>query len=102
MVSEAQIDALADWRGCAEFDGQRRAVLALLKEVTRGPGAFAQTLVALRAMRFDDNEALVERVLRASFHVCVWRVLRSLTIKLDQRRGPDGWSRFELECLARM
>lgn len=88
MVREAQIDALADWRGCAELDGQECAALALGKEVTRGPGASAQTLVALRAAGFDDDEALVERVLTASFHVCVGRVLRSLT----SRTNPwPGW-----------
>lgn len=94
MVSEAQIDALADGRGCAELDGQERAVLALCKEVTRGPGASAQTRVALRAVGFDDDEALVERVLTASFNVFVGRVLRSLTSRTNPvaRMGGAGSS----------
>lgn len=70
-------------------------MLALGEEVTHGPVASAQTLVALRAVGFDDDEALVARVLAASFHVCVGRVLRSLTISRTHpvaRMGGAGSS----------
>ncbi len=36
-VSEAQIDALANWRDSDLFDADARAVLQLAEEVTRGP-----------------------------------------------------------------
>lgn len=81
-VSEAQIDALADWRNCDLFDAQQRAALQLAEEVTRGPAASAATIAQLKASGFDD-EALVELVLIASFYVCVSRFLQSMDVEVE-------------------
>lgn len=81
-VSQAQIDALADWQASALFDGPQRAVLQLADEVTRGPAASHATLLQLQHSGFDDA-AVVELVLTASFYVCVGRFLQSMDIELE-------------------
>lgn len=81
-VSQAQIDALADWQASALFDGPQRAVLQLADEVTRGPAASHATVQQLKQSGFDDA-AVVELVLTASFYVCVGRFLQSMDIELE-------------------
>lgn len=79
-VSDQQIDALGTWPEAPHFDAQERAVLQLAEEITRGPGASAQTIDQLRQQGFAE-ESLVELVLTASFYVCVGRLLHSLAIE---------------------
>lgn len=82
-VSDAQIDALADWRSAdAPFDARERSVLQLAEEVTTGPAASAGTIAQLKPNGFDDA-AVVELVLTASFYVCVGRFLQSMDIGLE-------------------
>jgi alkylhydroperoxidase family enzyme len=81
-VSDAQIDALANWPGSDLFDANERAVLQLAEEVTRGPSASEATVVQLKACGFDDA-AVVELVLTASFYVCVSRFLQTMHIELE-------------------
>jgi len=95
-VSDAQVDALAKWSTSGHFDAQERAVLALAEEVTRGPGASAQTIDRLKQQGFDES-AVLELVLTASFYVCVGRLLHSMGIELEpsfekhlRRMGPHG------------
>lgn len=81
-VSDAQIDALANWRDSALFDPRERAVLQLAEEVTRGPSASEATVAQLKDCGFDDA-AVVELVLTASFYVCVSRFLQTMNIELE-------------------
>lgn len=90
-VSQAQIDALADWSSSPLFDASQRAVLQLADEVTRGPAASHGTLQQLKHSGFDDA-AIVELVLTASFYVCVGRFLQSMDIELEP--GYDAPSPF--------
>ena len=81
-VSQAKIDALADWRSTSLFDATERAVMRLAEEVTKGPGASADCIAELRECSFDDT-AVVELVLTASFYVCVSRFLQSMEVPLE-------------------
>jgi len=81
-VSDAQINALANWRASDLFDACERAVLQLAEEVTRGPSASEATVVQLKACGFDDA-AVVELVLTASFYVCVSRFLQTMDVELE-------------------
>lgn len=87
-VSDAQIDALSDWRNSDLFDAKERAVLQLAEEVTRGPSASADTVTQLHTCGFDDA-AVVELVLTASFYVCVSRFLQSMDIELEPGHDRD-------------
>lgn len=81
-VSQAQIDALATWQQSTLFSAQERAVLRLAEEVTRGPGAGADTIAELGRAGFDEAE-IVELTLTSSFYVCVARFLLSMDIPLE-------------------
>jgi alkylhydroperoxidase family enzyme len=81
-VSDAQVDVLAEWTASTHFSAQERAALQLAEEVTRGPGASAQTIEQLKQQGFDEP-AVVELVLTASFYVCVGRLLHSMGIELE-------------------
>ncbi|TXL63586.1 carboxymuconolactone decarboxylase family protein [Zeimonas arvi] len=86
-VTQAQIDALADWRSSALFDAQEKAVLRLAQEVTEGPAASAEAIDALKQQGFDEAQ-IVELTLTASFYVCVSRFLQSMEVPLeDPERG---------------
>lgn len=80
-VSQAQLDALKDWRASDLFSAGERAALAMAEEVTEGPGASAETLEALKAE--FTQEQVAELVLTASFYVCVARVLSSLGVEVE-------------------
>ncbi|MNL56293.1 hypothetical protein D3C87_1797770 [compost metagenome] len=81
-MSDAQVDALANWRNSDLFDASERAVLQLAEEVTRGPSASEATVAQLKACGFEDA-AIVELVLTASFYVCVSRFLQTMNIELE-------------------
>ena len=81
-VTQAQIDALGGWEGCALFTEQENAVLRLADEVTRGPAASSACIDALRQHGFGDAE-IVELTLTASFYVCVARFLQSMDVPLE-------------------
>jgi len=87
-VSDAQIDALADWHTSDLFGAKERAVLQLAEEVTRGPAASEATVAQLRTCGFDDA-AVVELVLTASFYVCVSRFLQSMNVELEPGYDKD-------------
>ncbi|MCM5569731.1 carboxymuconolactone decarboxylase family protein [Burkholderiaceae bacterium FT117] len=81
-VSQAQIDALADWEGSDLFDAEEKAVLRLAQEVTAGPAASAEAIDGLKKVGFDEA-AIVELTLTASFYVCVARFLLSMDVELE-------------------
>ncbi len=80
-VSQAKIDALANWPQATVFDAPERAVLRLADEVTRGPGASAACMAEL-ACHFDSSD-VVELTLTSSFYVCVSRFLTSMKLELE-------------------
>lgn len=82
-VTQEKINVLADWRDTEMFSSAERAVLRLAEEVTQGPGASAECILALRECGFDDA-AVVELVLTASFYVCVSRFLQSMAVPLEE------------------
>lgn len=87
-VSQAQIDALAGFQDSPLFSAEEKAALRLAEEVTRGPGASAACIDALKA-HFDDP-AIVELTLTASFYVCVSRFLQSMDVDLEPGHETRG------------
>lgn len=87
-VTQAQVDALAQWERSGLFDADEKAVLRLADEVTRGPGASAACIDALRQCGFDNAE-IVELTLTASFYVCVSRFLQSMDVQLEEGLDHD-------------
>jgi alkylhydroperoxidase family enzyme len=85
-VTQAQIDALANWRDAGCFDATERAVIRLAEEVTIGPAASAESIEALREAGFDEA-GIVELTLTASFYVCVSRFLQSMQVELEEGEG---------------
>ncbi len=89
-VTQAQIDALPTAEDSALFSREEKAVIRLAEEVTRGPGASAACIEALK-QHFDHAE-IVELTLTASFYVCVGRFLQSMDMDLEpglEARGLD-------------
>ena len=82
-VTQAQIDALPEWEQSELFNAQEQAVLRLAEEVTRGPGASAACISALKQQAFSEAE-IVELTLTSSFYVCVSRFLQSMDVDLEQ------------------
>lgn len=84
-VSQARIDALHNWQASPLFDEAERAALRMAEEVTKGPGASAETMAELACHYGAD--AQVELVLTASFYACVGRFLTSFAVELEPARG---------------
>lgn len=84
-VPQAQVDAIDDeWESSALFSAAEKAVLRLADEVTRGPGASAGCIDALKQQGFDETE-IIELTLTASFYVCVARFLHSMDVPLEDK-----------------
>jgi len=81
-VTQAQIDALAQWQKSELFSKQEKAVLHLAEEVTRGPAASPACIETLKQQGFSAAE-IVELTLTASFYVCVSRFLQSMEVDLE-------------------
>jgi alkylhydroperoxidase family enzyme len=80
-ITQAQLDALAQWRDSPLFDAQEKAVLAYSDEVSGGYRARDDTFAALRA--FLDDEQVVELTVVIGFYEMVCRVLEALQIELE-------------------
>ena len=79
-VREAQIAALALWRGSDEFDAREKAALALAEAVTQGR---VGDEVYAEAMRHFDHEEYVELAMVAAFYAMVARMLDAMAIELE-------------------
>ena len=79
-VREAQIAALAGWRGSGEFDAREQAALALAEAVSQGRVADE---VHAQAMRHFDHEEYVELAMVAAFYAMVARMLDAMGIELE-------------------
>ena len=80
-VSDAEVQALADWRQVETFTEAERLGLQVAEEVANGPGATAETIAALK-QHFSEAE-IVELTLTACFYVCVARFLASMEVDLE-------------------
>jgi alkylhydroperoxidase family enzyme len=76
-----QIEAIHEWEGSAEFDGQERAVLAFADEVEGETGVNDETFAALGG--FLDDRAVVELTAAISFYGMVCRLLVALEVDLE-------------------
>jgi len=79
-VREAQIQALAQWRGSGEFDEREQAALELAEAVTRGEVSDA---VYARAAKHFDHATYVELSMVAAFYTMVARMLDAMRIQLE-------------------
>ena len=88
-ITQAEIDAIADWRTVATFTAAEKAAIRLAEDVTQGPAASADCMAALHA--HFTNEEIVELVLTASFYVCVGRFLKSMDVQLEPGYEAPRW-----------
>ncbi|MGH8686481.1 MAG: carboxymuconolactone decarboxylase family protein [Burkholderiales bacterium] len=79
-VREAQIAALAGWRGSSEFDEREKAALELAEAVTRGDVSDA---VFAAVSKHFDAATFVELSLTAAFYAMVARMLDAMRIQLE-------------------
>lgn len=80
-VSEAQLEALKDWRGAACFSEPERAALAMTDELAAQGHVSAEVFETLRG-EFDEAQ-LVHLVLTVSFYVCVARVAHAFELDVE-------------------
>ena len=79
-VREAQIAALAEWRGSGEFDEREKAALAIGEAVTEGRVTEA---VYHEGMKHFDHHDYVEIAVTAGFYAMVARVLDAMGVPLE-------------------
>ncbi|MBC7804441.1 MAG: carboxymuconolactone decarboxylase family protein [Candidatus Parcubacteria bacterium] len=79
-VAESKIDALADWRGSAEFDAKERAVLALTESVM---ACDVSDQVHAEVKKYFSDAEFVELSLTAGFYAMVSRMLDAMRVELD-------------------
>lgn len=89
-VTQAEIDAIGDWKTVETFTAAEKSAIRLAEEVTEGPAASAECMADL-ALHFT-NEEIVELVLTASFYVCVGRFLKSMDIQLEPGYSAPRWT----------
>ncbi|MDA1118320.1 MAG: carboxymuconolactone decarboxylase family protein [Proteobacteria bacterium] len=82
-VREAQIAALADWRGSKEFTEREKAALLLAEAVTN---ANVTDEVYAAVSKHFDHAMFVELSLTAAFYAMVGRMLDAMRIQLE----PDA------------
>ena len=81
-ISDAQIEALAEWSSSDLFDGRDRAVLAYADAMTRAVAVPDDVFEAVRA-HFDRRELLELTTTIAAYNM-VSRVLVALGVDLDE------------------
>lgn len=84
-VREAQIAALAGWRGSGEFDAREKAALEIAEAVTQG--SVSDAVYAAVSKVFGHAE-YVELATVAAFYAMVGRMLDALRVELEpEMRG---------------
>jgi AhpD family alkylhydroperoxidase len=86
-LTQAQLDALADWSGSDRFTPSQRAVLALADSMTRDVHVPDAVFEGVRP-HFTERE-LVELVATIAAYNMVSRFLEALAIHSDDRPGAD-------------
>ena len=79
-VREAQIAALSQWRGSAEFDEREKAALLLAEAVTEG--RVTDEVYQAVTKHFDHHD-YVELAIVAAFYAMVGRMLDAMGIQLE-------------------
>jgi alkylhydroperoxidase family enzyme len=79
-VREAQIAALAGWRGSAEFDAREKAALEIAEAVTQG--SVSDAVYASVSKQFNHAE-FVEISAVAAFYAMVGRMLDAMRVELE-------------------
>ena len=79
-VREAQIAALADWRGSKEFNAREKAALLLAEAVT---DANVTDEAYAEVSKHFDHAMFVELSLTAAFYAMVSRMLDAMRIQLE-------------------
>lgn len=80
-LTQAQVDALSDWKTSDVYAPRERAVLAVAEEIAQGPAASEASMLELKK-HFPDSE-IVEITLTACFYVLVTRFVFSMGIEHD-------------------
>ncbi len=80
-MTQAQIDALADWRGSEAFDARQRDVLAYAEAMTLQVQVSQPLFDAVR--RHFDNRTLVELTATVASYNMVSRFLEALQIEIE-------------------
>lgn len=79
-VREAQIAALADWRGSAQFSEREKAALLLAEAVT--DGSVSDEVYGAVSRHFDHAQ-FVELALVSAFYAMVARMLDAMRVQLE-------------------
>lgn len=87
-VTQAQLDALADWQGSDLFDARERAVLAYTDAMTRAVQVPDAVFAAVRAA-FDDK-AVVELTATVAAYNMVSRFLEALQVHSHDSLEAEG------------
>jgi alkylhydroperoxidase family enzyme len=80
-LSQEKIDAIATWRDSKLFDARERAALEVSEEITRGPGASAETMKKLG--EFFSPLEVMELVLTLSLYACVSRIINTMEVDIE-------------------
>lgn len=80
-VSEAECEALADWRACASFDAAERTALAYADAMTRDIDVPDDVFAALRP-HFNDRQIVELTVLVGTYNMLT-RILQALQVDLE-------------------
>lgn len=80
-ISQAQIDALAQWHGCSLFDADESLILQLADELSLSIGASAATMESLQ-QRFGEKH-VIELIATGAFYCAVARITNSLDVELE-------------------
>ena len=84
-LSQAQVDAIADWHGSKLFDPKQRAVLAYVEGVSAKAGPTDAEFAAMKA-NFSDKE-IVELTMTASNYAGTAMFSRAMRIPLEPGAG---------------
>jgi alkylhydroperoxidase family enzyme len=91
-LTEAQIDALTEWRERPLFTDRQRALLAYTDEMLSPPGVSDRTFDELK--RHFSPEEIVELTLTSGFYVGVAQFSRALKVPTDPAAGKTtGYAR---------
>jgi len=90
-LTQAQVDAVPNWRNSTVFGEKQRAVLAYADGKASADGVDDATFAALK--RFYSPQEIVELTVTAAFYAAAAQVTRSLGVKLEKNAGTSGYGK---------
>ncbi len=90
-LTQAQVDAIPNWRDSTVFDEKQRAVLAYADGMASAGGVDDATFAALK--RFYSPQEIVELTVTAAFYAAAAQVTRSLGVKLEKNAGTSAYGK---------